>query len=190
MVRQIGLTESNGTVRSLTVKSHDSYVALARWALEEHVRHGRRIPLSPDLPLELSTRRAGAFVSLKKRGTLRGCIGTYEPGEANLAEEIIANAIRAATEDPRFSPVTSSELVEISVSVDVLSSPEPCTAAHLDPKRYGVIVQSGWKRGLLLPDLPGVDTVAEQLRIARLKAGISPDEPCQVWRFTVERHTE
>jgi len=171
------------------VKSRDPYVALAQRALEEHVRHGRQIPLSPDLPPELSARRAGAFVSLKKGGALRGCIGTYEPGEVNLAGEIIANTIRAATEDPRFPPLAPEELAEVSISVDVLAPPEPCTAADLDPKRYGVIVESGWRRGLLLPDLPGVDTVAEQLRIARLKAGISPDEPCQVWRFTVERHT-
>lgn len=172
------------------MRSHDPYVALARLTLEEHVRSGRRSSPPPNLPPELSARRAGAFVSLKKGGVLRGCIGTYEPSEDTLAGEIISNAIRAATEDPRFPPVARHELPEISVSVDVLSSPEPCEMADLDPRRYGVIVQSGWRRGLLLPDLSGVDTVEEQLRIARLKAGISPDEPCQMWRFTVERHKE
>lgn len=129
-------------------------------------------------------------MSLKKRGLLRGCIGTYEPTEESLAEEIIVNAIRAATEDPRFPPVTAGELPELTVSVDVLSPPEPCAEQDLDPKRYGVIVAAGWRRGLLLPDLPGVDTVEEQLRIAKLKAGIPPGEPCRLWRFTVERHTE
>lgn len=144
--------------------------------------------MPPALPTALCARRAGVFVSLKKGGALRGCIGTCEPSEGSLAREIIANAIRAATEDPRFPPVAPSEVAQLSVSVDVLSAPELCTAADLDPSRYGVIVESGSRRGLLLPDLPGVDTVAEQVRIARLKAGISATEPCRLWRFGVERH--
>lgn len=168
----------------------DPYVELARRAIEAYVSEGRVIAPPRDLPEELLARRAGAFVSLKKRGELRGCIGTFLPTEPTLAEEIIQNAIRAATEDPRFPPVRPGELPELSVSVDVLSPPEPTTVEELDPKRYGVIVESGWRRGLLLPDLPGVDTVEEQLRIAKLKAGIAPDEPCRVLRFTVERHTE
>lgn len=168
----------------------DPYVALARWSIAAYVRTGRRVPVPPDLPPELVSRRAGAFVSLKKGGTLRGCIGTYEPTEENLAQEIIANAVRAASEDPRFPPVTPGELPHLDVSVDVLSPPEPCTEADLDPKRYGVIVEEGWRRGLLLPDLPGVDTAEEQLRIAKMKAGIAPDAPCRLWRFTVDRHTE
>lgn len=172
------------------MRSHDLYAALARSSIEEYVSKGRRILPPPDLPPELSSRRAGVFVSIKKKDMLRGCIGTYEPTEENLAGEIISNAIRAATEDPRFSAIAPQDIAEMSVSVDVLSPPEPCLAADLDPRWYGVIVQAGWRRGLLLPDLPGVDTVEDQLRIARLKAGISPDEPCQMWRFTVERHTE
>ncbi|SQD92468.1 Protein TM_1551 [Candidatus Bipolaricaulis anaerobius] len=168
----------------------DPYVALARSSIAAYVRERRRISPPPGLPPELASRRRGAFVSIKKGGALRGCIGTYQPTEENLAEEIIANAIRAATEDPRFPPLTPDELPEVSLSVDVLSPPEPCRAADLDPRRYGVIVEAGWRRGLLLPDLPGVDTVEEQLRIAKMKAGISADEPCRLWRFTVERHTE
>jgi AmmeMemoRadiSam system protein A len=168
----------------------DPYVALARSSIAAYVREGRRISPPPGLPPELASRRRGAFVSIKKGGALRGCIGTYQPTEENLAEEIIANAIRAATEDPRFPPLTPDELPKVSFSVDVLSPPEPCRAADLDPRRYGVIVEAGWRRGLLLPDLPGVDTVEEQLRIAKMKAGISADEPCRLWRFTVERHTE
>ncbi len=163
---------------------------LARSAIAAYVTEGRRLAPPPDLPPDLVSRRAGAFVSLKKRGALRGCIGTYEPSEGSLAEEIVTNAIHAATEDPRFPPLAPHELPEVSVSVDVLSPPERCTEADLDPRRYGVIVEAGGRRGLLLPDLPGVDTVSEQLRIARLKAGISPDEPCRLRRFTVERHTE
>lgn len=168
----------------------DPYVELARRAIEEYVLRGRVIAPPPGLPPELLARRAGAFVSLKKRGELRGCIGTFLPTEPTLAEEIIKNAIHSATQDPRFPPVRPEELPEISISVDVLSPPEPATVDQLDPKRYGVIVEAGWRRGLLLPDLPGVDTVEEQLRIAKLKAGIAPDEPCRVLRFTVERHTE
>ncbi|MCX7750056.1 MAG: AmmeMemoRadiSam system protein A [Candidatus Bipolaricaulota bacterium] len=170
--------------------SRDPYVELARASVEAYVRRGVQLPLPRDLPPELTGRRAGAFVSLKKRGLLRGCIGTYEPTEPTLAEEIIANAIRAASEDPRFPPVSPRELPELSISVDVLSPPEPCAEEDLDPRRYGVIVEAGWRRGLLLPDLPGVDTVADQLRIARAKAGIGPDEPHRLLRFTVERHTE
>jgi AmmeMemoRadiSam system protein A len=173
-----------------SVRNPDPYVALARSSIVAYVRDRRRFSPPPDLAPELLARQAGAFVSLKKRGELRGCIGTYLPTEPNLAEEIIENAIRAATADPRFPPVQPEELPELDVSVDVLSPPEPCTARDLDPKRYGVIVESGWRRGLLLPDLPGVDTVEEQLWIAKLKAGLPPDAPCQLYRFTVERHTE
>ncbi len=143
-----------------------------------------------DLPREFLSRRAGVFVSIKKDGMLRGCIGTYLPTTGNIAEETIANAIKAATQDPRFPPVRPEELPHLEVSVDILSEPEPCTEKDLDPKRYGVIVEKGYRVGLLLPDLEGVDTVEEQLRIAKMKAGIPPDEPCKIYRFTVERHTD
>jgi AmmeMemoRadiSam system protein A len=168
----------------------DPYVELAREAIEEYVLRRRVISPPPWLPAELRKRRAGAFVTLKKRGELRGCIGTYLPTEPSLAEEIIKNAIHSATQDPRFPPVRPEELPELSVSVDILSPPEPASEDELDPKVYGVIVESGWRRGLLLPDLEGVDTVEEQLRIAKLKAGIDPGEPVRIWRFTVERHGE
>jgi len=167
----------------------DPLVELARRAIEVYVRERRVIEPPSKLPPELS-RRAGVFVSIKKDGMLRGCIGTYLPTKENLAAEIIANAVKAATEDPRFPPVRPEELPRLKVSVDVLSPPEPCTEADLDPKRYGVIVEKGWRLGLLLPDLEGVDTVEEQLRIAKMKAGIPPDEPCKIYRFTVERHVE
>lgn len=165
-------------------------VSLAREAIEAYVREGRVISPPPGLPREVLERRAGAFVSLKKDGELRGCIGTYLPTQPNLAEEVIQNAIKSATRDPRFPPVRPEELPRIRVSVDVLSPPEPCTERDLDPKRYGVIVEKGWRVGLLLPDLEGVDTVEEQLRIAKLKAGLRPEEPCRIYRFTVERYSE
>jgi len=129
------------------------------------------------------------FVSIHKHGELRGCIGTFEPAEKNIAEEVITNAINSATRDPRFSPVTPAELADLEYSVDVLTEPEPVTSeAELDPKRYGVIVESGGRRGLLLPDLEGVDTVAQQIEICRSKAGITPHEPVKLYRFEVSRY--
>lgn len=169
--------------------ARDPYVRLARTTLEDYLSRGEVIAPPANLPPEM-TRRAAAFVSLEKHGTLRGCIGTFLPTEPTVAHEIVANAIKAATEDPRFPPVEADELEEIDISVDVLSSPEPCAEEELDPRRYGVIVESGWRRGLLLPDLEGVDTVSEQVRIARMKAGIGPREPIRLLRFTVERHVE
>jgi AmmeMemoRadiSam system protein A len=133
--------------------------------------------------------KAGVFVSLKKHGELRGCIGTLEPTRPNTALEIIHNAISAAARDPRFPPVEPDELSELSYSVDVLTKPEAIPdTKDLDAKRYGVIVESGGRRGLLLPDLEGVDTVEEQLSIARQKAGIGEGEPVKIYRFEVKRY--
>ena len=169
----------------------DAYVALARASLEHRVRTGRRLPVPADLPAELTARRAGAFVSLKKNGQLRGCIGTIAPTRASLAEEIVANAVSAGLHDPRFPPVAAEELAELVYDVDVLGAPEPVHGPEeLDPHRYGVIVSApGGRRGLLLPDLDGVDTVDEQLRIAARKGGIAlTEEGVSLERFVVERH--
>lgn len=164
---------------------------LAREAIAYYLREGTYLPVPPDLHPRLYRERRGVFVSLKKGKALRGCIGTYLPQQANIAEEIIHNAVSAATQDPRFPPVTLEELQELSVSVDILSAPEPVRdLTELDPRKYGIIVESGWKRGLLLPDIEGVDTVEEQIRIASMKAGIAPREPIVVYRFTVERYKE
>jgi AmmeMemoRadiSam system protein A len=165
----------------------DIYVELARRAVEEYIRNRRKT--SPPQGLE-EERRAGAFVTIKKGGVLRGCIGTFLPAQENLAEEIIANAISSATRDYRFPPIAPAELEELEYSVDVLTPPEPATVKELDPKRYGVLVESGGRRGLLLPDLEGVNTVEEQLEIAKRKAEITPNEPVRIYRFTVERHQE
>jgi len=133
--------------------------------------------------------RAGVFVCLKKRGELRGCIGTFEPTRGNVAEEIMANAVSSAAHDPRFPPVSPSELPEMEYTVDVLTKPVPVNGPEkLDPRRYGVIVESGRRRGLLLPDLEGVDTVEEQIAICRQKAGILPQEPVKLYRFEVRRY--
>jgi len=162
-------------------------VRLAKETIESYVRDGT-IPQPKELTPEMRE-RAGVFVSLKVGGMLRGCIGTFDPLKANVAEEVIANAISSATRDPRFPPVTPGELADLEYSVDVLTEPEPVTSeAELDPKRYGVIVESGGRRGLLLPDLEGVDTVAHQIDICRSKAGILPHEPVKLYRFEVKRY--
>lgn len=169
----------------------DAYLALARYSLEHYVRTGRRAALPDNLPQELTGQKAGAFVSIKKDGQLRGCIGTILPVRGSLAEEILYNAVSAGTGDPRFSPVTEAELAELVYDVDVLSEPEPIAGTEqLDVKRYGVIVESadGNRRGLLLPDLAGVDTVAKQVDIARKKGNIAPREQVKLYRFTVTRH--
>jgi hypothetical protein len=122
-------------------------------------------------------------------GELRGCIGTFEPVKDNVAEEIIANAISSATRDPRFPPIAPNELKDLSYSVDVLTSPEPVDSQdQLDAKRYGVIVECGMRRGLLLPDLDGVDSVDYQISICCQKAGISPGEPVKLYCFEVKRY--
>jgi AmmeMemoRadiSam system protein A len=167
----------------------DAYLALARYSLEHYVRTGRRAALPENRPAELTGQKAGAFVSIKKDGQLRGCIGTILPVRESLAEEILYNAVSAGTGDPRFSPVREDELQDLLYDVDVLSVPEPIEGIEqLDTKRYGVIVEAGSRRGLLLPDLAGVDTVEQQVEIARKKGNIGPHEAVKLWRFTVTRH--
>ena len=164
-------------------------VGIARDAVEQYVRHGT--VLQPDATEPELAERAGVFVSIHKQGRLRGCIGTFEPTLANVAEEAVSSAISAATRDPRFPPVAERELDSLDYHVDVLTHPEPVKdESHLDAKRYGVIVESGWRRGLLLPDLEGVETVAQQIEISRMKAGIGPDEPIRLYRFEVKRYNQ
>lgn len=161
-------------------------VELAKETVESYIREGK-LPRLGELTPEMKE-RAGVFVSLHKHGQLRGCIGTFEPDKDNVAEEIMANAINSSTRDPRFPPVTASELDDLEYSVDILTKPEPVTdISQLDHKKYGVIVESGWKRGLLLPDLEGVDSAEEQIAICRLKAGILANEPVKLYRFEVKR---
>jgi AmmeMemoRadiSam system protein A len=163
-------------------------VELAKQTIEEYVRTGKTISPPRNLSPELAA-RAGVFVSLKKMGNLRGCIGTFDPTADTVAEEVVKNAIAAATQDPRFHAVEEDELAEMEYSVDVLSPPEKITnIIDLDPKEYGIIVIQGMKRGLLLPDLEGVNTVEEQLRITKMKAGIWTDENLEIFRFTVTRY--
>jgi len=169
---------------------HHPLVELA-WSTIVHYVRARETILPPEELTPEMEQEAGTFVSLHKHGALRGCIGTFEPTCPNVAQEIIQNAISAATRDWRFPPVQASELGDLEISVDVLSLPEPIESiAELDPKRYGVIVQSGGRRGLLLPDLEGVDTAEYQVEVARRKARIGPREPVQLYRFEVKRYHE
>ena len=180
-------------------EASDIYVRLARLSLESYIRDRRMISIPEDLiklaggekiPDQLLRSRAGAFVSIHKFGNLRGCIGTIFPCAPNVAQEIANNAISASTRDPRFDPITEDELPDLEINVDVLGEPEDIVSAdQLDVKRYGVIVSGkGGRRGLLLPDLDGVDTVEDQIAIAMQKGGIRPSDDFKLQRFEVVRH--
>lgn len=174
----------------------DPLVKLAQDTIEHYIVNKKVVnaPGEQELTPEMKE-RGGVFVSIKKGGQLRGCIGTIEPSEANVAQEIIRNAISAATRDPRFPPISPEELDELDVSVDVLSTPELIDSVdQLDPQRYGLIVQSvenPYKRGLLLPNLPSIETAEEQFHHTKVyKAGIvDDDEPIRMYRFEVRRYT-
>ena len=168
----------------------DEYVRLARLSLETFVKTHQPLSELPEgLPKDMLNRRAGTFVSLHKNGQLRGCIGTIAPTRGSIASEIVQNAVSACSRDPRFSPVTVEELNELEYSVDVLGEAERVFSLNdLDVKRYGVIVESKGRRGLLLPDLDGVDTVEDQVHIAMRKGNIPTTESINLWRFEVVRH--
>ena len=169
-------------------ESTDPLVKLAVETINSYVKDRKR-PDKSSYPEEALKVRAGAFVSVHECGMLRGCIGTIGPTMDNLAQEIVQNAISAVSKDPRFEPVTEDELSSLEINVDVLKEPEPISSMkELDVKKYGVIVESGYKRGLLLPDLEGVDSVEEQVLIARRKGGIGDSEKYSLYRFEVERH--
>jgi len=166
-------------------------VKLAKDTVNLYIREDKVLQVrEEDLTPEMKE-QAGVFVSLKVRGMLRGCIGTFQPTERDVAHEVVRNAISAATQDPRFPALRVGELDTLEYSVDVLTPPERIKdAKELDPRRYGVIVRSGGLRGLLLPDLEGVDTVEYQISIAMQKAGIPPGTPVELSRFEVKRHHE
>lgn len=167
----------------------DEFVRLARFSVESFVKTGKKAKMPDNLSPELIQRKAGVFVSLHLRGQLRGCIGTIMPTTESIALEILQNGVSACSEDLRFPAVTIDELPFLEYKVDVLGEPEDILSEdELDVKRYGVIVSKGFKRGLLLPDLEGVDTVEEQISIAKSKAGIGKDEKVKLQRFEVIRH--
>ena len=173
----------------IKAEGSDPYVRLARASVESWVTRRKQLYVPEGLPDEMLKRRAGTFVSIHKEGRLRGCIGTIMATRKNIAEEIIQNAISASARDPRFPPITPGELNTLEISVDVLGEIEDIDSPEqLDVKRYGVIVSHGNKRGLLLPNLDGVDTIEDQIRIAREKGGIRETEPYRLQRFEVVRH--
>lgn len=181
-------TSGTGAKGGTPGSSEHEIVSLARATIESYVTRGETLAsrqlTDPALPV-----RAGAFVSLHRAGDLRGCIGTIGPVQPTLAEEVVHNAIEAATRDPRFPPLQPDELADLEISVDVLHDPEPCSMDDLDPSCFGVIVSSGYRRGLLLPDLEGIDNAQMQVDIARRKGLIPPGEPVHLERFRVDRYT-
>lgn len=161
---------------------------LARRTIDSYVKEGKVIEPPAELTDEMK-KKAGVFVSLYIKGSLRGCIGTFASTTKNVAVEIIRNAIESSTRDPRFPPVRADEVQELKISVDVLGDPEPVNSvAELDAKKYGVIIGNGGRRGLLLPDLPGVNSPDEQIAICRRKAGIGDNEDLELFRFSVRRY--
>lgn len=182
--------EEKERLRLLALREQeDPYVRLARYTIEAYVETGELPKMPQGLPEELYHSRAGAFVSLKEDGKLRGCIGTIQAVRESLAEEIMNNAVSACSGDPRFSPVEAWEVERLTISVDVLGEREKISSPEeLDVERYGVIVTRGNRRGLLLPNLEGVDTIEQQIAIAKQKAGIAAHESVELERFEVIRH--
>ena len=170
-------------------ETHDEYVKLAISAINKYIKDKERLTRPNNLPKEMIEEKSGVFVSIHKFDKLRGCIGTFLSVQSCIAEEIINNAISASTQDPRFSPIKEDELPYLDINVDVLSKPEDISSKdELDVKKYGVIVSSGFKRGLLLPDLEGIDDIDTQVSIAMQKGGIKEGEPIKLQRFEVIRH--
>ena len=167
----------------------DEYILLAKKTIEEFIINNRKIDIPYNTNKELLEKKAGVFVSIHKFNKLRGCIGTLFPTKNNIAEEIIENAISASTKDYRFNEIEKEEIPYLEINVDVLNKAEDVKdISELDPKKYGIIVSSGFKRGVLLPDLDTIDTVDDQIRIAKMKANINNDEEITIQKFTVERH--
>lgn len=167
----------------------DAYISLARRSLTHFIKNKHILSLPDNLPDEMVKNKAGVFVSIHKDGELRGCIGTIYPVRDSIADEIIENAVSAGTHDPRFNPIEERELPDLEYSVDILTEPERIDSVEqLDVKKYGVIVRNGYRSGVLLPDLEGVDTPFEQVSIALKKAGIDENEKYDMYRFEVVRH--
>ncbi|MDH3257095.1 MAG: AmmeMemoRadiSam system protein A [Nitrospinota bacterium] len=163
------------------------YISLAQESIHHFLNHREKLSCPDPLSKELKS-RSGAFVSIKKLKQLRGCIGTLEPCAPNLAMEIIENALKAALHDPRFSPVTAEELQYLTYSIDVIQPLEKVSSVEeLDHNTYGLVVRSNGKQGVLLPDLEGVNSIEEQIRICRAKGEIPDDEPVDMYRFKVDR---
>lgn len=170
-------------------KNEHPFIALARQAIQTYLEAARIIAPPTPLPVEM-VEPGAVFVSLHSaNGLLRGCRGTITPTEPTLADEIIKTAIASATDDPRFRPMSLAEMDGLNIKVDVLSPMEPVSNINeLDEKIYGVLIESGSRRALLLPDIAAVDSVPRQLELVRQKAGLGPNEPAELYRFTVTRY--
>jgi AmmeMemoRadiSam system protein A len=168
----------------------DQYIKLAKDVIKEYLTSGEILKPAKNLPREMFEKQAGVFVSLHKKGQLRGCIGTISPTTKNIAAEIIQNAISAAVDDPRFDSVEAREIDDLEIAVDVLNPAEEIKdQSELDIRKYGIICQTGYKKGVLLPDIEGVASVEEQIEIACQKAGINTQsEKFKILKFTVTRH--
>lgn len=168
----------------------DPYIKLAKVAIETYLNSGKILAVPAGLPNEMLKNKAGVFVSLHPHGQLRGCIGTIEPTTKNIAAEIIQNALSAALEDPRFEPMDKGEIKDLEISVDILNPAEKIKdRSELDIKKYGIICQSGDNKGLLLPDIEGIDSVEQQIQIACQKGGIDfAKDKIGIYKFTVTRH--
>ena len=166
------------------------YIELAKEAVENYIGERKVIEPSKSLPKEFFERKAGVFVTIEKDGRLRGCVGTYLPVRGNIVEEIIHNAIAAATEDYRFGAIKKAELPRLSYIVYILQKPEKVSdIAELDPKKFGIIIKAGERSGLLLPELEGVNTVVEQIAICCEKGGIMlKQDNVEIYKFTVEKY--
>ncbi len=176
------------TIISYTPMSEDIYVQLATKTIEEYIKNNKILKINNDIPKELIDNKAGVFVTIYKNNYLRGCIGTIFPTSNSIAEEIINNAISSATKDNRFIPIEKEELEDLTIKVDVLSKPEIINSIEeLNPKEYGIIITRGYKRGVLLPDIEGVNTKEEQIAIAKEKGNITENDYI-IERFTVKRH--
>jgi len=168
----------------------NSYVLLAKQAIENYIKEKTPLVLPSGLSPDLLIKKAGVFVTVMKGGELRGCIGTYLPIRENIAEEIIYNAVAAATEDNRFESISEEELPQLSYAVYLLNEPELIKdLKELDPKKYGIVIKTSYKSGLLLPDLEGIDTIEKQIAIACEKGGVDPArEKFVIYRFSAEKY--
>lgn len=186
--RKIYLEEIKADLKT-RYQVNDPYINLAKETIYNYIKYNKKIEISNEIDPELLNKKSAVFVSIHSFGRLRGCIGTIIPTKETIAEEIINNAINASTNDYRFNAITEEELDYLEINVDILTSPEPIESKEeLDPKKYGVIVTSEYKRGLLLPDLEGIDLIDNQIEIAMKKGNISEDEEYSISRFEVERH--
>lgn len=180
------IVDAVSAYQELKRQSEPPLVKLAREAVETYV--ARQSYISPPATPEIKSASA-VFVSLKLNGELRGCMGTTSPCYRSLGEEIVNMAVAACSKDTRFDPVQEWELADLDYTVDVLSPPDNVTdTSMLDPRLYGIIVQEGKRKGLLLPNLDGIESVADQIEIACGKAGIKMSKKTKISRFRVERH--